>query len=186
MAGVDEAGRGPLAGPVVAAAVLLRADTAEWELAGCDDSKRLAPSVRRALVARIQAVAGAWAVAEVDVPEIDRLNIAVASFEAMRRAVATLVPAPEHVLVDGLPNPRLPMAQTAVVGGDGLCLSVAAASILAKVHRDELMLDLDRRYPGYGFAEHKGYPTPQHRQALEALGPCPAHRRSFRLLGRGR
>lgn len=181
MAGADEAGRGPLAGPVVAAAVILPPDFPPHRLPGCDDSKRLAPGVREALVPQIQASALAWAVAEVSVAEIDALNIAQASFEAMRRALAALAPAPAHVLVDGLPNPRLIWPQTAIIAGDGLSLSIAAASILAKVHRDRLMRALDARYPGYGFAAHKGYPTAQHRRALVTLGPCPEHRRSFRL-----
>jgi ribonuclease HII len=182
VAGADEVGRGPLAGPVVAAAVIFPPEVREADLAGLDDSKRLSPEAREALVPRIRALALAWAVAEVDVEEIDRLNIAQASFEAVRRAVAALRPAPEHVLVDGLPNPRLvPLPQTALVGGDGLSLSVAAASVLAKVHRDRCMVAWDAVYPGYGFAEHKGYPTPEHRRALGRLGPCPLHRRSFRL-----
>lgn len=181
VAGADEAGRGPLAGPVVAAAVVLPAHAAPECLAGCDDSKRLDARVRAALVPRIHEVAVAWAVAEVGVAEIDALNIAQASFEAMRRAVAGLGTTPEHVLIDGLPNPRLAWPQTAVVGGDGLSLSIAAASILAKVHRDAHMRVLDARYPGYGFATHKGYPTPAHREALSRLGPCAEHRRSFRL-----
>lgn len=181
VAGTDEAGRGPLAGPVVAAAVVLPPHvTPEW-LAGCDDSKRVDARRREALVPRIQEVALAWMVAEVSVAEIDAINIAQASFEAMRRAVAGLSTRPEHVLVDGLPNPRLNCPQTALVGGDGLSLSIAAASILAKVHRDAQMCLLDERYPGYGFSAHKGYPTAAHRQAIARLGPCAAHRRSFRL-----
>ena len=181
VAGADEAGRGPLAGPVVAAAVILPADVPDEVLAGCDDSKRLQPRAREALVPRIRESALAWAVAEVSVAEIDALNIAQASFEAMRRAVAALHLVPEHVLVDGLANPRLPWPQTAIVGGDGLSLSIAAASILAKVHRDTRMAELESRYPGYGFAAHKGYPTAAHRQAIARLGPCAEHRRSFRL-----
>jgi ribonuclease HII len=183
VAGADEVGRGPLAGPVVAAAVVLPAHVPAEALAGVDDSKRLSPAQRRRLAARIRRVAEAWAVVEVGVEEVDRLRIAAASQEAVRRAVAALPVPIGHVLVDGYANPRLAWPQTALVGGDGRTLSVAAASVLAKVHRDALMEALDARYPGYGFAEHKGYPTPAHREALARLGPSPVHRRSFRLLG---
>jgi ribonuclease HII len=182
VAGTDEVGRGPLAGPVVAAAVVLPPNLPADALAGCDDSKRLAPAAREHLVPRIQEAALAWSVAEIHVEEIDALNIAQASFEAMRRALAALDPPPQHVLCDGVRNPRLPWAQTALVGGDGLALSIAAASVLAKVHRDAHMRRLDALYPGYGFATHKGYPTAEHRAALARLGPCAEHRRSFRLL----
>ena len=184
VAGADEVGRGPLAGPVVAAAVVFGPDLAPGRLAGLDDSKRLSPKVRDALVPYIRDLARAWAIAVVDVEEIDRLNIAQASFEAMRRAVLALRPTPEHVLIDGLRNPRLrEVAHTPLVGGDGLSVSIAAASVLAKVHRDRLMTEWDALHPGYGFADHKGYPTPEHRAALRLLGPCPLHRRSFRLDG---
>ncbi len=184
VAGADEAGRGPLAGPVVAAAVVFDPDLDAQGLAGLDDSKRLSPKVREGLVPVICALARAWAVAVVDVDEIDRLNIAQASFEAMRRATLALRPVAEHVLIDGLRNPRLTeVAHTPLVGGDGLSVSIAAASVLAKVHRDRLMTEWDAVHPGYGFADHKGYPTPEHRAALRALGPSPLHRRSFRLDG---
>lgn len=184
VAGADEVGRGPLAGPVVAAAVIFTPTVDVARLAGLDDSKRLSPKARETLVPRIRELAVAWAIASVDVDEIDRLNIAQASFEAMRRAVVALQPPAEHVLVDGLRNPRLrEVAHTPLVGGDGLSVSIAAASVLAKVHRDRLMTDWDLVHPEYGFADHKGYPTAEHRAALRRLGPCPLHRRSFRLDG---
>ena len=184
VAGADEVGRGPLAGPVVAAAVVFDPGLEAERLAGLDDSKRLSPKVREGLAPAIRALARTWAVAVVEVDEIDRLNIAKASFEAMRRAVLALRPAAEHALLDGLRNPRLrEVPHTPLVGGDGLSVSIAAASVLAKVHRDRLMADWDAVHPGYGFADHKGYPTPEHRAALRALGPCPLHRRSFRLDG---
>ena len=181
MAGVDEVGRGPLAGPVVAAAVIFPPCVAPDRLPPVDDSKRLSPRVRQELAPRIREAALAFAVAVVDPCEIDRLNIAQASFECMHRAVEALQPAAQHALVDGLRNPRLSVPQTPLLGGDGLCVSIAAASVLAKVHRDGLMLWYDTVYPGYGFADHKGYPTARHRAALRALGPSPLHRRSFRL-----
>jgi ribonuclease HII len=183
VAGADEVGRGPLAGPVVAAAVVLPRGVEASVLSGVDDSKRLRPDARERLALTIRRVAVAWSVAEVEAAEIDRLNILVASHEAIRRAVEGLPLPVEHALIDGLPNPCLRRPHTALVGGDALCLSVAAASILAKVHRDGVMAALDGRYPGYGFARHKGYPTPEHRAALQLLGPCPLHRRSFRWEG---
>lgn len=179
VAGVDEAGRGPLAGPVVAAAVILPPDAV---LPGLDDSKRLTPARREALAPLIRETAVAWCVAVVDVAEIDRLNIAQAAFEAMRQAVRGLAVPPEHLLVDGFPLPGAPCPQEGIVAGDRLSHSIAAASVLAKVERDRLMDDLAERYPGYGFEVHKGYPTPAHREALRRLGPSPVHRRSFRLL----
>lgn len=182
VAGADEVGRGPLAGPVVAAAVIFDPGLDAAALPGLRDSKQLSPRAREGLVRPITALARHHALAVVEVADIDRWNIAQASFEAMRRAVHALRPAPEHVLLDGLHNPRLASPpQTALVGGDGLSVSIAAASVLAKVYRDGLMRELDAEYPGYGFAEHKGYPTPEHRAALRRLGPCPLHRRSFRL-----
>jgi ribonuclease HII len=176
VAGVDEAGRGPLAGPVVAAAVVLPPDA---YLPGLDDSKRLSPARRQALAQAIRAQAAAFCVAEADVEAIDRLNIAQASFLAMRRALAGLGRALDHVLVDGFRIPGYAGAQTAIVGGDHLSNSIAAASILAKVHRDERMAAWDAVWPEYGFARHKGYATAAHRAALQRLGPCPLHRRSF-------
>jgi len=176
VAGVDEAGRGPLAGPVVAAAVILDPGR---PIAGLDDSKRLAPAERERLAGQIRRRALAWAVGRAEAEEIDRLNILQATFLAMRRAVAALDPAPDYALVDGNRWPGLPCPGEPVVGGDGKVAAIAAASILAKTVRDAEMASLDRRYPGYGFAAHKGYPTPAHLEALRRLGPCPEHRRSF-------
>ncbi len=178
VAGVDEAGRGPLAGPLVAAAVVLPRDAC---IPGLNDSKRLTEARREALVPLIREQAVAWRVAVVDAAEIDRLNIARAAFRAMAEAVAGLAVRPDFVLVDGFPVPGLDRPQQGVVGGDGLSNSIAAASVLAKVHRDRLMAEYAERYPGYGFEAHKGYPTAEHREALRRLGPSPIHRRSFRL-----
>ena len=177
IAGVDEAGRGPLAGPVVAAAVILPHGFAHPRL---NDSKRLSEKIRASLVLELsEDPAVASAVVEVGPEEIDRLNILRATHEAMRRAVAGLHPEPDHVLIDGLPVRPFPKPQTALVGGDGLSLSIAAASIFAKVTRDRLMLALDAQYPQYAFAQHKGYGTALHLARLQMHGPCPAHRRSF-------
>ena len=177
VAGVDEAGRGPLAGPVSAAAVIL---DPERPIVGLDDSKRLSPKRRELLELEIQDNALAWAVAFASVDEIDRINILQASLLAMSRAVEALVVAPQRALVDGNRCPRLACAAEAVVGGDASVPVIGAASILAKVARDREMLLLDARYPGYGFARHKGYPTRDHMVALRELGPCEYHRRSFR------
>ncbi|SDW44768.1 ribonuclease HII [Thiocapsa roseopersicina] len=176
VAGVDEAGRGPLAGPVSAAAVIL--DPAR-PIAGLDDSKKLTPARRAVLDREIREHALAWSVAWASAEEIDRLNILQASMLAMQRAVAALTVRPTRVLVDGNRCPDVGCAAEAIVGGDGLVPSIGAASILAKVARDRLMGDLDRAFPGYGFAGHKGYPTRAHIDALRQLGPCPEHRRSF-------
>ena len=175
-AGVDEAGRGPLAGPVVAAAVIL--DPCR-PITGLADSKKLTPVQRAELDAEIRACALAWCVASATVEEIDHLNILGATMLAMTRAVEGLSRRPERVLVDGNRLPDLPCPGQAVVGGDARVPAISAASILAKVARDREMERLDRRHPGYGFARHKGYPTREHLAALERLGPCPAHRRSF-------
>jgi ribonuclease HII len=176
VAGVDEVGVGPLAGPVVAAAVVL---PARPRLRGLDDSKRLARPERERLAAEILAQAEAVGLGEVWVDEIDRRNIYQASLLAMRRAVEALVPTPDHVLVDARTIPGIAAAQTSIVGGDGLDASIAAASIVAKVHRDAIMARLDGQYPGYGFARHMGYATREHLRALRRLGACPIHRRSF-------
>lgn len=177
IAGIDEAGRGPLAGPVVAAAVVL---PEKIRIVGLNDSKKLSPKQRDAifekLMGREEVV---WAVAILDSEEVDRRNILRATHEAMRQAVAGLTIAPEHVLIDGLPVHPFPIAQTALVGGDGLSYSIAAASVIAKVTRDRLMLEQDALYPQYGFAQHKGYGTAQHLAALKEHGPCPIHRRTF-------
>lgn len=176
VAGVDEVGRGPLAGPVVAAAVMLDPNR---PIPGLDDSKRLTARRREALSEEVRTHALAWALGRSEVDEIDRVNILQASMLAMERAVAALSIQPGHVYVDGNRLPNLPMAATAVVGGDALIAEIAAASILAKVSRDAELVALDERFPGYGFAGHKGYPSRAHLEALERLGPCPEHRRSF-------
>nr|WP_040731026.1 ribonuclease HII [Thiocapsa marina] len=175
-AGVDEAGRGPLAGPVSAAAVIL--DPAR-PIVGLDDSKKLTPARRDALDLEIREHALAWSVAWASAEEIDRINILQASMLAMQRAVAALQVRPTRVLVDGNRCPDVGCEVEAIVGGDGLVLSIGAASILAKVARDRLMCELDLAFPGYGFAGHKGYPTRAHIEALRRLGPCAEHRRSF-------
>lgn len=174
--GVDEAGRGPLCGPVVAAAVIL--DPAH-PIAGLADSKKLTAARRERLAIEIRKYALAWAVAEADVAEIDRLNILHASMLAMKRAVEALTLLPGLVRVDGNRCPDIAFPCEAVVGGDALVAEISAASILAKTVRDEGMVALDARYPEYGFARHKGYPTTQHMAALQAHGVLDCHRRSF-------
>ena len=176
IAGVDEVGRGPLAGPVTAAAVIL--DPARIP-AGLDDSKALAPARREALAAEIAAVAEV-SIVHVSVAEIDSLNILRASLLAMDRALAGLGAAPCHALIDGNRMPdRLPCRATAMIKGDARCVSIAAASIVAKVARDRLMVELAQQHPGYGWERNAGYATKMHRQALRDLGPTPHHRRSF-------
>ncbi len=181
VAGIDEVGVGPLAGPVVAAAVVL---PTEVDLPGLNDSKRLDRRARERLAAAIRSQALGVAVAEVAPAEIDRLNIYHASLEAMRLAVLALTTAPDHLLVDARTVPGVPMRQTPIVNGDATDGSIAAASIVAKVYRDALMARLDETHPGYGFRRHKGYPTPDHLEALGRLGPCPIHRRSFAPVAR--
>ena len=177
--GLDEAGRGCLAGPVVAAAVVLPPDAA---LPGLDDSKKLTPEAREALVPRIRREALAVGVGQCSPAEVDRLNVLWAAMEAMRRAAAALPLVPDVFLVDGNREvPGAPCPQETVVKGDGRSLSIAAASVVAKVTRDRLMVELDAAFPVYGWAGHKGYPTAAHYAALEAHGPSPHHRRSFRL-----
>jgi ribonuclease HII len=177
IAGVDEAGRGPIAGPVVAACVVL---PPRHTLAGIADSKQLTPAQREALYDAITRHALAWAIGLASPREIERYNILQASLLAMRRAVLALPLIPQQVLVDGKHAiPNLPLPQQAVVGGDALEESIAAASILAKVARDRIMRELDRLYPQYGFAQHKGYPTALHLQRLRQYGACPAHRRTY-------
>lgn len=175
-AGVDEAGRGPLAGPVVAAAVILARGV---KIEGLADSKQLSPPARRRIAGLIKSQALAWAIGRVDNEEIDRLNILNASLLAMRRAVLALQERPCRVLVDGNHCPVLDCETRAVVRGDQIVPEISAASILAKVYRDDEMIALDRRFPGYGFARHKGYPTRQHLEALARLGACGIHRRSY-------
>ena len=176
VAGVDEVGRGPLAGPVVAAAVIL---PDPWPVAGVNDSKKLDPAKRRVLAAAIKRKAVAWAVAGVTPQEIDRINIHRASLLAMRRAVDALAPSPDYLLVDGRFVLQGGPPQEAVVHGDAKCLSISAASILAKVERDALMQAWHWIWPQYNFAAHKGYPTKEHQEALRVHGPCPLHRRSY-------
>jgi ribonuclease HII len=180
-AGVDEAGRGPLAGPVVAAAVIL--DPAR-PIAGLADSKALTAARREALAVEIRARSVAWGLGWADAGEIDAVNILQATFQAMRRALVALGAAPAHIMVDGDRCPSLgglglDCTIEAVIGGDATVPSISAASILAKCARDDFMRELDARYPGYGFAAHKGYPTAAHLAALQRLGPSAVHRRSF-------
>jgi len=176
IAGVDEVGRGPLAGPVVTAAVIL---PEIFDLPGLTDSKKLTPKKREILSEGIKQQALAWAFGEASVAEIDRLNILHATMLAMQRAVVNLPTAPEHVLVDGNRAPDFGIPATAIVGGDGSQACISAASIIAKVARDQLMTDYAIQYPHYGFASNSGYPTQQHIQALETHGVTPIHRRSF-------
>lgn len=187
IAGVDEVGRGPLCGPVVTAAVIL---DPQRPIEGLKDSKKLSEKKREALAQQIREQALAWCVARADVAEIDQLNILHATMLAMRRAVEGLNVQPDIALIDGNRCPQLAVPCQAVVKGDDQVPAIAAASILAKVARDNEMVELDRQYPGYGIAGHKGYPTPKHLKALAELGATPAHRRSFKpvqqsLLARG-
>lgn len=174
MAGVDEVGRGPLAGAVVTAAVILKK-----LIDGLTDSKKLSPKQRNLLAIRIKEEALAFAYGRAEVEEIDQLNIHHATLLAMRRAVEALPIQPDNVVVDGAFTPQLNIPCKAIVQGDSLIPEISAASILAKVLRDEEMVALDKIYPGYGFAEHKGYATPVHKEALMRLGPCKIHRRSY-------
>ncbi len=177
VAGVDEAGRGPLAGPLAVAAVIL--DPLR-PIDGLDDSKRLTEARRELLYAHIVAHALAWSVIWVEVDEIDRINIFQATMAGMSRALRGLSLVAHEALIDGNQLPRdLPCAGRAIIGGDALEPAISAASILAKVSRDRLMVALDAQHPGYGFARHKGYSTPEHLTALQSLGPCIHHRRSF-------
>ena len=184
VAGVDEAGRGPLAGPVVAAAAIL---PARWldsglpvELEGLNDSKQLTKTQREKFFAFLTSCGQVeFAIAQMDAALIDEINILQATHRAMNDALAKLNPAPQHALVDGRPVKTMRVQQTAIVKGDARSYSIAAASVLAKVTRDRLMLEFDRQWPKYGFAEHKGYGTAQHLAAISAHGPCPIHRKSF-------
>lgn len=177
IAGVDEAGRGPLAGPVVVAAVIL---DARRPIDGLNDSKKLSETKRETLFPLIVERALAYSVVVIEREEIDRINIFQATMAGMTRALLGLTPAATEALIDGNRLPKdLPCPARAIVGGDALEPSISAASILAKVSRDRLMVAMDTQFPGYGFAEHKGYPTPVHLAALQRLGPCVEHRRSF-------
>ena len=177
VAGCDEAGRGPLAGPVVAAAVILPPG---WEHADIRDSKKLTPRKRAALFSIIDRYALAWNWAAVDADQIDRINILQASLLAMRQAVERLAAPPEYLIVDGNQPVPTSLPQTSIPGGDGCSQSIGAASIMAKVVRDTIMARFDRLYPRYNFAAHKGYGTREHLAALARYGHCPAHRKSFR------
>jgi len=176
IAGVDEVGVGPLAGPVVAAAVVFPPGT---EIDEVDDSKALDEETRRRLDEKIRDKASAVALGVVEVDEIDRINIYHAGIQAMRLALSSLPVTPQHILVDSRTVPGFTQPQNSFDKGDGINFSIAAASIVAKVYRDGLMTDLDKKYPGYGFASHKGYATPEHQRAIREFGPCPIHRRSF-------
>jgi len=187
VAGVDEVGMGPLAGPVVAAAVILPADLSCQDglpatfPRGVRDSKTLTLKARERLEQEVRRVAVGVGIGVVEVEEIDRINVYQAGLKAMRLALARLSVTPEHVLIDGRALKDLPIPQTTFIKGDRDIYSIAAASIVAKVYRDRLMSSLDVQYPGYGFARHRGYGTPAHREAIRRLGPSPVHRRSFRL-----
>ncbi|MEZ0259182.1 MAG: ribonuclease HII [Chthoniobacter sp.] len=177
IAGIDEAGRGPLAGPVVAAAVILPEKFRHKKL---NDSKKLSAEHRESIYVELTARPDvSWTVCVVEVDEIDRINILRASHEAMRRAVTALTTRPDHALIDGLPVRPFPVPHTALVGGDALSFSIAAASVIAKVTRDRIMVEMDQHHPGYSFAQHKGYGTELHLAKLKEHGPCPIHRRTF-------
>lgn len=176
IAGCDEVGRGPMFGPVVAAAVIL---APRCRLDGLNDSKKLTEKKRNELDVEIRANAVAWAIAAVDAETIDRINIRQASLLAMRLAVAQLALSPDFLLIDGVDTIDWPCQQQAVIQGDGTSFSIAAASVLAKVYRDRLLVELDSQFPGYGLASHKGYCSAEHRDALARLGPTPLHRKSY-------
>lgn len=177
VAGIDEAGRGPLAGPVVAAAVILPREFVCNEL---DDSKKLTPRLRESLYSRLTGSSDViWATGIRQAEAIDQINILRATHEAMRDALSALTSAAAHALIDGLPLKPFPIEQTAIVGGDGISMSIAAASVIAKVTRDRIMEEHALAWPQYGFERHKGYATPEHLASLERHGPCPIHRRSF-------
>ena len=176
IAGLDEVGRGPLFGPVVAAAVIL---APTFHLDGLTDSKKLSEKRRAEFDMEIRRNAVAWAIAAVDAETIDRINIRQASLLAMRRAVQQLALSPDFLLIDGRDTIDWPCPQQAVIQGDATSFSIAAASVLAKVHRDRLLVELDREFPGYGLASHKGYGSAEHLEALARLGPTPLHRKSF-------
>jgi ribonuclease HII len=177
IAGIDEVGRGPLFGPVVAAAVILPKGC---HLKGLTDSKKLSEKKRNELDREIRLNAVSWAIAAVDAETIDRINIRRASLEAMQRAVEQLALSPDFLLIDGRDTIAWDCPQQAVIKGDATSFSIAAASVLAKVHRDRLLVELDAQYPGYGLARHKGYGSPEHLEALARLGPTPLHRKTFR------
>jgi ribonuclease HII len=179
IAGVDEVGRGPLAGPVVAAAVILPWGKQPSWLSRVRDSKQLTPSQRESIFDRITASRVAYGLGVVSHEVIDKRGIAPATRLAMRRAIEQLSTRPDYLLIDFVRLPGIRIPQKSVVDGDSLCLSIAAASIVAKVTRDRLMVELDSQFPGYGLAQHKGYGTPEHLEALQRLGPCAIHRKTF-------
>ena len=181
IAGIDEAGRGPLAGPVVAAAVIFHPDS---YIEGVNDSKKLSPNKREALASIISKEAVSISTGIVDEREIDRINILQATYQAMRQAVSGLSVQPEQILVDGHAIPNMLIRQTAIPGGDRQVFSIAAASIIAKVTRDRMMKEADEKYPQYGFAQHKGYGTKFHMEALKVYGACAIHRKSFAPVAR--
>ena len=176
IAGCDEVGRGPMFGPVVAAAVIL---APKCRIEGLDDSKKVPEKKRNELDMLIRAQAVAWAIAAIDVETIDRINIRRASLLAMRTAISQLALAPDYLLIDGIDTIDWPCPQQAVIHGDATSFSIAAASILAKVYRDRLLVELDAQYPGYGLASHKGYCSAEHMEALARLGPTPLHRKNW-------
>ena len=179
IAGVDEVGRGPLAGPVVAAAVILPWGKQPSWLSRVRDSKQLTPSQRESIFDRITASRVAYGLGVVSHEVIDKRGIAPATRLAMRYAIEQLSTCPDYLLIDFIQLPAIRIPQKSVVNGDSICLSIAAASIVAKVSRDRLMVELDNQFPGYGLAQHKGYGTPEHLEALQRLGPCPIHRKTF-------
>ncbi len=177
VAGVDEAGRGALAGPVVAAAVILYP---EGDFTGIDDSKKLTPEKREIQYARIMSQARAVGIGVADNLEVDRLNVLQATLKAMEQAIRQLSPAPDFLLIDGISAPRSPIPCRTIKKGDSASFSIAAASIIAKVSRDRMMIVFDGEYPGYGFAVHKGYGSSAHMRAIAGMGPCAIHRKTFR------
>ncbi len=180
VAGIDEVGRGALAGPVAAAAVILPCDVDVHYLRQVKDSKQLSPSTRELLFGYIQGIAIATGIGVTDHNAIDAYGIAKATRLAMKSAVAQLVPQPQYLIIDYIRLPEVAIPQKGIFGGDSLCLSIACASIIAKVARDRLMVEFDKVYQGYGLARHKGYGTEGHLSCLKKMGPCPIHRRSFR------
>jgi ribonuclease HII len=180
LAGVDEAGRGPIAGPVVASAVILPRNFLHPEI---DDSKKLSPATREKLYHIITRAAISFSFGIIEHDVIDAINILQATKQAMHHAIQALKPPPEIVLIDGFSLEQLPFRQVALIKGDTLSLSIAAASILAKVKRDTIMCEYHKQYPQYQFYRHKGYPTKLHRRCVKEYGPCPIHRKTFRLLG---
>jgi ribonuclease HII len=179
IAGIDEVGRGPLAGPVVAAAVILSLEERPSWLSLVRDSKQLAPSQRESIFERMMESGIAFGVGVVSHEVIDERGIVPATRLAMRHAIEQLSTCPDYLLIDYMRLPGVRIPQKGVVDGDSICVSIAAASIVAKVTRDRMMVELDGKYPGYGLAQHKGYGTPEHMEALQKLGPCPIHRKTF-------